>query len=91
MTCEKASAHGRTERHGEFVDNEIQDIYVYRPAETVAVQQFTLQKEEVDEVQYWDWREYRKRLTDGDEALVPRSSGYFERFFPWLERNCRGA
>lgn len=90
VTAEKASATGSTERHGKFLDNEIQDIYVYRPVGTVPLEQFTLQEEEVDEVQYWDWKEYRARLLKGDEELVPRSPGYFEQFFPWLERQLGG-
>lgn len=86
VTSERASARGSTDRHGKFLDNEMQDIYVYRPAETVPLEKLVLQKEEVEEAQYWNWKEYRDRLRNGDQTLVPRSEGYFERFFPWLER-----
>lgn len=90
VTSEKTSAKGWTRRHGDFEDNEIQDIYVYRPVNSVAVSDLVLQKEEVETVEYWNWREYRRRLLRRDETLVPRSAGYFDRFFPWLEREVGG-
>lgn len=90
VTSERMSARGSTEKYGEFVDNEIQDIYVYRPDKAVEVDELVLQEEEVDKVEYWKWDEYKARLLAGDVALVPRSEGYFERFFPWLERKVQG-
>lgn len=90
VTSEKSSATGWTQRYGDFHDNEIQDIYVYRPVTSVAVSDLVLQKEEVETAEYWNWRDYRERLLRGDETLVPRSAGYFERFFPWLEKEVGG-
>lgn len=89
VTSQKACATGSTKRHGKFSDNEIQDIYVYRPSQTVPLEQFVLQEEEVEAVEYWKWAEYRDRLLNNEEEMVPRSEGYFEVFFPWLERECR--
>lgn len=86
VTSEKASATGSTARHGEFIDNEIQDIYVYRPEETVRIEDIVLQEEEVEAVAYWQWKDYRDKLLNDDDQLVPRSRGYFETFFPWLEK-----
>lgn len=87
VTSEKASATGSTKRHGAFIDNEIQDIYVFQPKESYALSKLVLQEEEVETAEYWDWVDYRDRLLSGDEQLVPRSTGYFESFFPWLEKN----
>lgn len=81
----KASATGRTDRHGPYIDNEIQDIYIYWPQQTANVQNLTLQAEEVEEVDYWHWHDYCKRSCNGDITLVPRSDTYRERFFPWLQ------
>eukprot|EP00177_Eucheuma_denticulatum_P004459 GFKZ01008095.1.p1 GENE.GFKZ01008095.1~~GFKZ01008095.1.p1 ORF type:complete len:257 (+),score=32.35 GFKZ01008095.1:89-772(+) len=91
VTSERMSARGSTEKYGEFVDNEIQDIYVYRPDKAVEVDELKLQEEEVEKVEYWKWDEYKARLLAGDMALVPRSEGYFERFFPWLERKVKAS
>lgn len=80
----KASATGRTERHGPYVDNEIQDIYIYWPKETIDTHDLMLQEEEVQSVQYWKWNDYCERSRDGDPELVPRSEMYRTDFFPWL-------
>ncbi|CAN8068577.1 unnamed protein product [Agarophyton chilense] len=85
LTSVKASATGRTDRHGPYVDNEIQDIYVYRPKETVPPNRMILQREEVDKVEYWPWSEYRERCLNNDEILVPRSEMYKQKAFPMLE------
>lgn len=85
ISSEKASATGSTERHGKFQDNEIQDIYVFIPERTIEIQSLKLQKEEVERVEYWNCTEYRQRLQQGDQQLVPRSPGYFLNVFPYLE------
>lgn len=82
----KASATGYTERHGAYTDNEIQDIYVYWPMQTVGIDDMKLQLEEVERVEYWNWNDYRKRCCAGDESLVPRSAMYRQLFFPWLTK-----
>lgn len=80
----KATATGRTDRHGEYTDNEIQDIYVYDPKKTVPFTELILQEDEVESVEYWQWDDYCKRCNDGDETVVPRSELYRHEFFPWL-------
>lgn len=85
----KASARGSTKLHGAYTDNEIQDIYVYWPAETVAIEDMKQQVEEVEKVEYWSWDHYRERNCAGDEALVPRSHMYRQLFFPWLAKRIK--
>lgn len=80
-----ASASGRTDLHGTYVDNEYQDIYLYWPAQTVSVENLVLQEEEVEEVGYWDWADYCRRSREGDVTLVPRSEMYRAQFFPWMQ------
>lgn len=85
----KASATGRTERHGAYIDNEIQDVYVYWPNETVPEESMVLQEDEVEKIEYWTWDEYKERCLRGDETLVPRSSMYKDIVFPWFDREFR--
>lgn len=80
-----ASATGQTERHGPYIDNEIQDLYIYWPKRTVETHDLILQKEEVESVEYWHWDDYCKRSCQGDETMVPRSEPYRQLFFPWLQ------
>lgn len=81
-----ASAEGHTARHGPYLDNEIQDIYVYWPQETFPTERMVLQTEEVDRVEYWDWKEYRRLSLRNDPELVPRSPMYKEKIFPWFDQ-----
>lgn len=86
FVCEvRASATGETEKHGKFVDNEIQDIYAFFPEVTIPVEGFRLQVEEVEKVEYWDVAAYRAALDAGDARFVPRCPDYDTVFFPWLE------
>lgn len=80
----KAQATGSTMKHGTYMDNEIQDVYIFWPRCTVELEQLVLQEEEVERAEYWEWTEYVKRTALGDEGLVPRSPMYRELFFPWL-------
>ncbi|KAI0562678.1 nudix hydrolase 3 [Gracilaria domingensis] len=84
LTSVKASATGKTDRHGPYVDNEIQDIYVFRPRLTFPIERMVLQSEEVEQVQYWSWKEYQERSLRNDELLVPRSVMYKQKAFPRL-------
>lgn len=81
----KCSATGSTERHGPYIDNELQDIYVYWPRQTVDIKDMILQEEEVECVEYWPWSSYCKRTYSKDDSLVPRSEMYQSEFFPWLQ------
>lgn len=81
----KASATGRTDRHGTYVDNEFQDIYLYWPEKTVPVDNMVLQDDEVESVDYWHWNEYCQRLRLDEGSLVPRSEMYRAQFFPWMQ------
>lgn len=85
----KASAKGSTKLHGAYTDNEIQDIYVYWPAQTVAIEDMRQQVEEVEKVEYWNWDHYCMRYCTGDESLVPRGQMYRQRFFPWLTKRIK--
>lgn len=82
----KSSNTGETPKHGKFIDNEIQDIYVYMPEKTIDTNAMLLQREEVEKVVYQDWNEYCRRVIDEDDDVVPRSAEYQDRFFPWLTR-----
>lgn len=86
MSC-TGMERGSTERHGSFVDNEIQDIYVYVAKETIPIERFTLQAEEVDMVEYWNVHDYLNAIRNGDQSFVPRSQNYLNTFFPWLEEH----
>lgn len=81
---------GETEKHGKFIDNEIQDVYVFRRGKQVAVEELVLQEEEVADVRYWSWPEFRDAQRRGDERFVPRSKEYMrmmeEGFDGWAEK-----
>lgn len=82
----KASAAGSTKKHGAYLDNEIQDVYLYRPMETFERENMVLQQEEVEKVEYWDWEHYRELSMKEDESLVPRSPMYKEIVFPHFDK-----
>lgn len=91
LTTVKASAVGSTEKHGPYQDNEIQDIYVYKPKTTIPTESMVLQSDEVDRVEYWPWQAYRERCLSDDHQLVPRSPMYRQIAFPLLDMVASGS
>lgn len=91
LTTVKASAVGSTKKHGPYKDNEIQDIYVYKPKTTIPVDLMVLQSDEVDRVEYWPWQDYRERCMGDDQLLVPRSPMYKQIAFPLLDKVASGS
>lgn len=69
---------GTTDKSGSFIDNELQDIYVYKREKEVSLDELKLQEEEVAGVRWWNWPEFRDAQRNGDERFVPRPSKYIE-------------
>ncbi len=81
----KALSRGHTKRHGAFVDNEIQDVYVFRREREVELGELVLQEEEVEGVQYWTWPEFRDAQRSGDARFVLRSKEYMDLMERYIE------
>lgn len=82
---------GRTEKHGEFIDNELQDVYVAKKNNSgdidinLDVKSLKLQEEEVERVEYWDWCTFKQKQLDGDAHFVPRTKEYLQLLEKYLE------
>ena len=78
------SSNSGTAGKDEFLDNEIQNVFVVR--KDFKVEDLKLEEGEIDEIKYFDYREYRDGQEREDRMFVPRPLQYQERFFTWLER-----
>ena len=78
------SSNSGTAGKDEFLDNEIQNVFVVR--KDFKVEEMELEEGEIDEIKYFDYREYRDGQEREDHTLVPRPLQYQERLFTWLER-----
>lgn len=77
----RACNTGYTEKHGSFIDNELQDVYVLRRnGNDVRIDEVSLQAEEVAEVRYFSWAHFRDAQRANDPHFVPRSLQYMDRF-----------
>ena len=71
---------------GTYVDNEIQDVYLVR--KDVDVSNMRIQKEEVAEVKFIDFRQLKKMITNNVSIFVPHIEGY-KKLFEFLEKSTK--
>lgn len=73
-----ACNRGETEKHGKFIDNELQDVYILRRDTDVTLHELVLQKEEVEDAKYWPWPQFRDAQRNANTAFVPRTPQYID-------------
>lgn len=69
---------GSTVKSGSFIDNELQDIFIYKREKEVSLDELKLQKEEVSDAQWWNWADFCEAQRKGDDRFVPRPSKYID-------------
>ena len=80
---ERSQNYGEAGKHGRFLDNEFQDVYVVE-GKDLEVADLQLQDEEVAGVKYVHYKQYELGLKQQDPQFVPRPVEYQRRFFKWL-------
>lgn len=81
----RACNRGATLKHGAFVDNELQDVYILRRAGDVKLDEIVLQREEVEDVRYFPWSEFLRAQRSSDPNFVPRSLQYVDLFEDYMK------
>lgn len=88
----RAVAIGETPMHGPYVDREFQDVYLFAPTlpgnseKDVSIEDICIQKEEVDEVRYWNVDEYEQAIRLEDPKFVPLGDEYSQLLFEFFKR-----
>lgn len=70
--------------NGTYFNNEFNDIYIVKT--NTKVSEMKRQIEEVDELFYLHWKEFEKRVRDGQKDIVPHPNEY-NILFAYLENN----
>ncbi|GLJ28948.1 hypothetical protein SUGI_0571120 [Cryptomeria japonica] len=72
--------------NGTFINNEFNDVYLVTTLDPIPLEAFTLQDEEVSEVKYISWKEFRELLLKKDAAYVPYDmNGKYGQLFQILD------
>ncbi|KAH9303969.1 hypothetical protein KI387_008373, partial [Taxus chinensis] len=77
--------------NGTYINNEFNDVYLLTTLDVIPPEAFALQEEEVSEVKYIPWKEFREILRKKDAAYVPYDiDGNYGQLFSILDDRYKG-